>query len=81
MFIRNDLFNELPFNDIIQKLIESGIIDHWKSLILKKYTNDSSFTYESTPASDYLSDAFVMLIMGIIVSRIIFSVECFVKKM
>lgn len=81
MFIENNLFNEYPFNNIIQYIIEAGIIEHWKSLAMIKYKNVDNYVYEMNMLTlDDLSGAFVMLMIGTIVSCTIFLFECYVFR-
>lgn len=79
MKIKEEMFKKYPFDDLLLRIVESGIINHWKSLIIDNRKN-LIFMTANTLTLLLMSGAFLLWTVGIIVSLLYFLLECFVSK-
>lgn len=77
MFGQMQIFEKYNLDDVIQRLVESGILNFWRSKMLS--TRNTDYEFEDTPLSiAHISSSFLIIFGGGIMSLSIFVIECVV---
>lgn len=88
MFIEREVYIRYRFDEIIQRIVESGIINHWRSLRLpkkhllihpKKARNTESF-YPVALTFAHLSSGFLIWLTGILLASLAFACEHYIDQ-
>lgn len=79
MKVKEKMLSGLPFNDIILRLLQSGIIKHWQSIIFDD--REEKTTMSTTALSLHLlSSGFLIWVLGLTASSTFLILECYVYR-
>lgn len=81
MFIEKSIYDQMPFDNVIHKLIESGIISHWRDMVFRQKRKNDVWCYSISALSvHHMGSSLVIWSTGLLISLFVFGFEIYVHK-
>lgn len=83
MFIKEGGHVSIPsarIDKVIKRLVESGIIKHWLSSLRRRNVVNNVGNSPNGLTLTHMSGAFILLVVGLMISSVFFVIENFVHK-